>query len=149
MNRGTLALLFLLSGAIAGCGTGEEAARHTERESPEIPPRMFEIRTDTVDAVEGPRTSTERDSTDETGTGFALQIGAFRDPRNASAAQTAARSRFEVPVTNEYNVASALYYIRAGFFRSRAEASLFRESIVRRFPAEYSDSWIVEVKRTP
>ena len=138
--------VFLLLG---GCGTGEETGRSGEAESASGTPGLFETHTDTVDAVEGPRVSTDRESVDFTGTGFAVQIGAFRNPLNASTAQNAARTRLGVSVSNEYDAASALYLIRAGFFRSREEAVRFRSSILRRFPRDYHDSWIVEVKRTP
>jgi cell division septation protein DedD len=141
--------LVALPVALVGCATIEETGREPEGPPGGSPGRTFETRTDTVDAVEGPRSAAEGNTSLAAGTGFAVQIGAFRDPRNASAAQTAARSRFQIPVTNEYNALAGLYFIRAGFFHSRKEAVRFRETIVSRFPADYADSWIVEVNRNP
>ncbi len=105
------------------------------------------MRTDTVDALPkdepGPADSTFTAGEE----GFAVQIGAFKDPQNAIQAQTLARRRYQFSVRNEFYPSLALYQIRIGSFASRAEARTLLLRMQADHPAEYRDSWIVQIKR--
>ena len=110
-------------------------------------PVEFVTRTDTVDVlpIEGPPAS---DSTATTGEErFAVQIGAFKAPENASQAQNLARARYQIPVLNEFTPKLALYQIRIGTFSSREEARAFLLRMQAEHPVDYKDSWIVQWKR--
>ena len=76
-----------------------------------------------------------------------VQIGAFQDPANASAVQLRARERFHTPVLNDYHTGLKLYQVRIGFFEDYQSANRFRSQMVREHPADYGDSWIVQLKR--
>jgi cell division septation protein DedD len=121
--------------------TSSETARHT---SPRV---EFETRTDTVamqrrsqDAVAGRRKKEQQIR-------YMVQIGAFKDPKYASAVQIKARERYHLPVLNDYNTTYALYQIRIGFFETRQDAYKFRERMRREYPNDYTDSWVVQLKR--
>ena len=76
-----------------------------------------------------------------------VQIGAFKDPKNASRMQVTARQRYHLPVLNDYNTKYALYQIRIGFFESREAAQTFRQQMSQEHPHDYKDSWVVQLKR--
>jgi cell division septation protein DedD len=151
-----LATLFILSGVAlwgSGCGTTEETAQPSPPEpkpvvKEEPPPRVqFESRTDTVAVVH----ATAPDSSAPTGKQpeirYLVQIGAFRDPQLATAAQAAARSRYQLPVLNDYNPLVGLYQIRIGSFLTREAANEFKSRMQKEFPADYRDSWIVQLRQ--
>ena len=109
----------------------------------------FETRTDTINSEQ----SAERDRTKLPGIDpqvrFAVQIGAFKDPQNASRVQMTARERFQMPVVNDYQASEALYNIRIGNFASKDSAYVLRDRIQRAYPDDYKDSWIVEFTKQP
>jgi len=78
---------------------------------------------------------------------YMVQIGAFKDPHRASEVQAEARKRYKMPVLNDYHAALGLYQIRLGFFVSRVSAHEFRQRMIKDYPAEYRDSWVVQLKR--
>jgi len=78
---------------------------------------------------------------------FMVQIGAFQDPANASAVQLLARERYRIPVLNDYHVGLKLYQVRIGFFENYQSAGKFRAQMIQEHPGDYSDSWIVQLKR--
>lgn len=80
---------------------------------------------------------------------FAVQIGAFKDPQNASRVQMTARERFQMPVGNDYQASEALYNIRIGNFASKDSAYVLRDRIQQEYPDEYKDSWVVEFTKQP
>jgi hypothetical protein len=76
-----------------------------------------------------------------------VQIGAFKDPHLATAVQSSARQRFHMPVLNDYNIQVGLYQIRLGFFETRSSAHAFRRKMAAEYPADYKDSWVVQLTR--
>jgi hypothetical protein len=52
-----------------------------------------------------------------------------------------------MPVLNDYHIQMGLYQIRIGFFETRRGAEAFRKRMVMEHPAEYKDSWVVQLKR--
>ncbi len=137
---------------IPGCGsTGEQAAPpspqvpapHTER--PEGV--QFRTRADTVTAFHAAEAGTVGAPGRAAQVRYMVQIGAFKDPKHASAVQAAARKRYRMPVLNDYLSGPGLYQIRIGFFESRENARAFKEQLKREHPSEYDDSWIVQLKR--
>jgi cell division septation protein DedD len=76
-----------------------------------------------------------------------VQIGAFKDPHLATAVQSTARQRYHMPVLNDYNIQVGLYQIRLGFFETRSSAQAFRRKMVQEYPADYKDSWVVQLPR--
>jgi len=143
----------------SGCGTGEEAAEEQTplpgpvEQSPGAgnPPmtrRMeFETRTDTVNALRGIEHRATGTSVNPERIRYMVQIGAFADPHHAAVVQSEARKRYHLPVLNDYHAGRKLYQIRIGFFETRVNARLFRQQMIREYPVDYADSWIVQLKR--
>jgi hypothetical protein len=140
-----------------GCGQEEEVTQ--DKTATPVPaltapahneaPRNIELesRTDTVSTLH--REEGETDTLHATGhqIRFMVQVGAFRDPLLASRIQRDTRNRYHLPVLNDYHAALKLYQIRVGFFSSREEAHLFRQKMIEQFPADYNDSWVVQLRR--
>ncbi len=138
--------------ALFGCGSSEEVHEPPPTPStPAVQPAQqklgFETRVDTVKTVtEGERTGTS-ETPRERQIKFMIQIGAFKDARNASRIQGIARERYHMPVLNDYHMRLALYQIRIGFFETREQAMLFRQQMQSGYPTEYKDAWVVQLKR--
>ncbi len=146
-------ILIVSIALLGGCGSTEQTAEISEPLPPappsafQPPPVAFESSVDTIDASKREEGALVDTVTADTGIRFAVQIGAFKDPKNASALQALARERHTVPVLNEFDPAFSLYQIRVGAFLTRAEARDFLLTMQSRFPGEYRDSWVVECKR--
>jgi cell division septation protein DedD len=148
--------LVMMASALAvflpGCGSSEEPAA---RRLPAPPaPRgqspdsvLFHTRADTVMALHPAEHGTVGAPGRTLQIRFMVQIGAFKDPHHASTVQATARSRYHMPVLNDYTAGPGLYQIRIGFFESRESARSFQAQMRREYPAEYNDSWIVQLKR--
>lgn len=141
-----------LTAALSGCGSAEEASVGQPPAPPQqrtAPPRRleFETRTDTVTAVHGADRQPAGAPGREVQIRYMVQIGAFKDPHRASEVQAEARRRYKMPVLNDYHAALGLYQIRLGFFVSRESAHEFRQRMMKEYPAEYRDSWVVQLKR--
>jgi len=145
----------LVTVLMAGCGGTEETTRippppptpPAPVTQPAQPEPEFETSTDTVAGVyktPAPRAPSPHHVPQIR---FMVQIGAFKDPENASHVQTLARERYHLPVVNDYHTKLALYQIRIGFFETRGEANAFREKMHQEFPADYKDPWVVQLKR--
>ncbi|MBI4535088.1 MAG: SPOR domain-containing protein [Ignavibacteriae bacterium] len=156
MNRIPFNTRLLLCGLFVfiswGCGTSEESQQlptsppETTEQTP-LPESGFETRTDTIFTEKlGKRADTSRESRSRE-IRFVVQIGAFKDPRNASRVQNAARERYKLPVVNDYHAGLSLYQIRIGFFETRESANAFRQQMIREFPKAYKDAWVVQLKR--
>jgi cell division septation protein DedD len=144
---------------MTGCGSGEEiveqapppAEPHAQSFTPaqEAPPRKaeFETRTDTVTATHAGSLTPAGKAVRGAQVRYMVQIGAFKDPKNASAIQAETRRRYHVPVLNDFHSARSLYQIRLGFFESLESASAFRQKMLDEYPLDYKDSWVVQLKR--
>jgi len=147
--------LVMMASALAvflpGCGSSEEpAAGKAEAPSPpgESPENVqFHTRADTVTALQAAERGTVGAPGGTSRIRFMIQIGAFKDPHRASTVQTEARKRYHMPVLNDFHAVAGLYQIRIGFFESRGEARIFQQQLKRDYPSEYSDTWIVQLKR--
>jgi len=140
--------------AVSGCGSAEEASvaqppAHPQQHTAPAPTRRleFETRTDTVTALHGTERRAPGTPGREVQIRYMVQIGAFKDPHRASEVQAEARKRYKMPVLNDYHAALGLYQIRLGFFVSRVSAHEFRQRMIKDYPAEYRDSWVVQLKR--
>ena len=153
MQRETIIAFFCAAGcALLGC-SGAEEALETMPPTPRPPVREeparveFQSKTDTVDVTQTGRV----DSTYAPGHAprirFMVQIGAFRDPRLASAVQALARDRFHMPVLNDYFLQGGLYQIRIGFFETRGAALEFRARMQKEYQEDYRDAWVVQLRR--
>ncbi len=140
--------------ALAGCGSSTET-REAETQAPpasaaQTPSRIrFETRTDTV-ALEKSQIDSMRlppAGERQVEVRFMVQIGAFKDAHYASLVQSAARERYHMPTINDYNTESALYQIRLGFFETREAATAFRQRLLKDYPRDYKDAWIVQLKK--
>jgi cell division protein FtsN len=136
----------------SGCGSTEEPSAGERPAQPPSRPQkpagvQFRTRADTVTALHGAEHGTVGTAERPARVRYMVQIGAFRDPHHASAVQAAARSRYHMPVLNDYFSGAGLYQIRIGFFESRKGARAFLEQLKKDYPSEYSDSWIVQLKR--
>jgi len=149
--RAIVALLPFL--AFAGCGSSEETSQSVPPPSPQPTVQQpqtkpdFETRTDTVAALHKAPRAGASSARREVQIRYMVQIGAFKDPTNASDVQTAARQRYHMPVVNDYHTTLSLYQIRIGFFETRGAADAFRERMRKEFPADYKDAWVVQLKR--
>jgi cell division septation protein DedD len=144
----------IAAAVLCGCGSSEVTVQQNPpqpqapvvQETPKRP--EFETRTDTVAAV---RTATRQQLGNplrrDPQIRFMVQIGAFKDPKNASVVQTDARQRYRLPVLNDYHTKLGLYQIRIGFFETRDAAQAFRLRMRQEFPADYKDCWVVQLKR--
>jgi cell division protein FtsN len=147
-----ISLLFIVGAAVftgLRCGGSPETTQ-TAPPQPQAPPPApdlaFETRQDTVVALNAPGTGSPSAETLAPQIRFMVQIGAFRDPKLASAVQTRARERFHLPVLNDYHTQLALYQVRIGFFETNESAQEFRRKMQTEYPLDYSDSWIVRLK---
>jgi cell division septation protein DedD len=144
---------------LSGCGSGEDVV---EQAPPPAEPRAqsftpareatprkveFETRTDTVTATHADPLIPAGSPARGVQIRFMVQIGAFKDPKNASAVQTETRRRYHLPVLNDFNAARGLYQIRMGFFESRENAAAFRQKMLEEYPRDYTGSWVVQLKR--
>ncbi len=138
-----------------GCGSTEETTEQIPpKPQPEVvvkPPAqekpVFETRTDTVATVRKADRHAAGMNRREPQIRFMVQIGAFKDPQNASRVQITARQRYHLPVLNDYHTRLGLYQIRIGFFETREAAEGFRLEMMRDFPRDYGDTWVVQLKR--
>ena len=148
--------LVMMASALAvflpGCGSSEEPAA-VEKPAPpaprnESPERVqFHTHADTVTALNAGEHGTVGAPGRTAQIRFMVQIGAFRDPHHASEVQGEARKQYHMPVLNDFLAGPGLYQIRIGFFESRENARAFRQQMRQDYPSEYSDSWIVQLKR--
>ncbi len=147
-----IVLTFLAASPLLGCGAAEET------QEPVAPPprpatkeettRMeFESTTDTVDVTQPRRAESVNAPGLEQKIRFMVQIGAFRNPPLAAAVQTLARTRYRMPVLNDFVLKAGLYQIRIGFFETREAAMGFRERMQSDYPEDYKDAWVVQLRR--
>lgn len=96
-----------------------------------------------------PQQRFEDTSASQAGAGirYMVQIGAFREAQHATAVQTLARERFELPVVNDYNAQRKLYQVRVGFFETEAEALDFRARLIKEYRNDYWDAWAVQITK--
>jgi cell division septation protein DedD len=78
---------------------------------------------------------------------FTVQIGAFKEPKNAARAQALAQERYKHQVFSDFNQRLGLYQIRIGIFASHAEAEEFLHQIRQDYPLDYRESWIASVQQ--
>lgn len=108
---------------------------------------QFEASTDTVASLPGRAPADSLRAGDAGVTAhYTIQIGAYKDPRNASATQARARERYNVPVLNEFDPKRGLYQIRLGLFEAREAAEAFLAAMKTEHPGEYRDAWIAVLK---
>lgn len=153
MQRATWIACILTAGtALFGCGTTEEV------QEPTIPPpppvrseeaaRMqFESKTDTVDVTQTIRADSVTAASHEPQIRFMVQIGAFKEPHHAVQVQTLARTRYRMPVLNDYDLKMGVYQIRIGFFETRETAMEFRARLQKEYLEDYRDAWVVQLRR--
>ncbi len=153
MQHATMIVLTLLAASpLLGCGAAEET------QEPVTPPprpaakeettRMeFESTTDTVDVTQAGRTDSANAPGGEQRIRFMVQIGAFKNPPLAAAVQTLARTRYHMPVLNDFVLKVGLYQIRIGFFETREAAMAFRARMQKDYPEDYRDAWVVQLRR--
>jgi cell division septation protein DedD len=139
---------------IGGCAATDSTVQETSapvavQEATPAPPPPAELvaRVDTIEAA-GTAEAVVADSTLAEGeVRFSIQIGAFKEPANASATQARARERYTLPVLNEFQEHTGLYRIRIGSFTTREEAQSHLQRMKTDFPADYKRSFILQLKR--
>ena len=110
-------------------------------------PEVLVSKVDTIKAAGTAETVVADSTLAEGEIRFSVQIGAFREPANASAAQVRARERYTFPVLNDFLEVPGLYRIRIGSFMTREEAQTFLARMKAGFPADYKNSFILQLKR--
>jgi hypothetical protein len=146
-------LLGPLCWVLAGAGCGSTSMTHTESTgttppSAAHPPPAVELKatTDTLRTIPVPEDVAAGKVSSLPHTRYAVQIGAFKNPRNASAVQKRVREQLSQPALNDYDQARGFYRIRLGPFDSKESAQEFCKRLRRDFGQEYSDSWVVELQ---
>ena len=109
----------------------------------------FETRIDTVNSEHPAENGPGGQSEYEPLLRFGVQVGAFKDPLNATRVQLAAKERFQLPVMSDFHPDSAMYHVRIGAFTTKDSAYVFRERIQKEYPQDYKDSWIVQFMKQP
>jgi hypothetical protein len=124
----------------------------TEKPDYQPPASIFTAREDTVKV----RALEEEDSDPIIATEttdviyYAVQIGAYRQPLNAERIRRLAQERFaDMESHTEFNSDEGLYKITIGSFTTYEQARTFRELMIRRYPSEYIDAWIVSMTQKP
>lgn len=150
-----LACSLFLGGCAATDGTRNEASvpgaatvsTPAPQPTAQQQPEEFVARVDTIEAA-GTAGAVVADTTLADGAVlFSIQIGAYKEPANASAAQSQARERYTLPVLNEFQPSPGLYRIRIGNFSTREEATAHLVRMRVAFPADYKDSFILQLQR--
>jgi len=137
-------VLCVIGFLVLSCGSTETQTVPAEQ-APEQSPIGFQSTKDTVLTSRPPEETHEEPIRGERAIRYMVQIGAFVNPVNASRVQELARERFGIPVFNDYRSDLRLYQVRIGFFEERSDAVSFRTKLIRAFPEEYHDAWIVEL----
>lgn len=137
---------------MVGCGPSSEAEKEWSpgTDSLQATPRTpaFETRTDTV-TTQMPHNRFADTSGAQPGAGirYMVQIGAFKEASHATAVQTLARQRYDLPVVNDYNAQRKLYQVRIGFFETEADAQAFKARLIREYRSDYWDAWAVQINK--
>jgi hypothetical protein len=76
---------------------------------------------------------------------FTVQIGAFKDPINAERVYRKAQQQFNFETNTDYDSVEELYKITVGKFINYEQARSFCDRIMRDFPKDYHDAWVVEI----
>ena len=138
---------------VSGCGSSEQSR---EDIPPAFPPDssvgesqppviQLEAKTDTLLSmgVTGHRTTDS--SVADSSVRFAVQVGAFKEPKNAATMQAMIRAQYREPVMNEFNSKTGLYQIRVGQFASQQAAAAFLRRLLSEHPSSYKGSWVVQL----
>ena len=107
----------------------------------------FETRTDTVAVQRIKEQSEPTGAYNSAPIRFMVQIGSYKNAKNASEAQARARQRYKLPVVNDYNAARHRYQIRIGFFETDKAAGEFSSKLMHDYPQEYKDAWVVQIMK--
>jgi cell division protein FtsN len=124
----------------------------TEKPDYEPSVSIFTAREDTVKVlaldVEDSDHTTATETTDVIY--YAVQIGAYRLPLNAERTRRLAQERFaDMESHTEFNPDEGLYKITIGSFETYEQARTFREQMIKHYPSEYIDAWIVSMTQKP
>ena len=76
---------------------------------------------------------------------YSVQVGAFTDALNANNALRKIRQRFDLEAQYDYDSVEQLYKVTIGRFAEYEYAQTFRDRIMRDYPGEYIDAWIVDM----
>lgn len=130
--------------AAAGCKSPQvvsDTVNDTQVEQSIISARQDTVRIQPYREI--PETA-ERDVTEHTEY-FTVQIGAYSQPLNAERTFRTAQQRFNLETNTEYDSINELYKITVGKFTNYEQARAFRDRIMRDYPTEYYDAWVVEI----
>ena len=149
LSKGLLLLSFVLG---TGCGS-------TQPPQAEVPPAApppaatkpspsvnLETKTDTIRTVREHREVTDSVTGRQPVMRFTVQIGAFKNPHNATELQRKTREGYNLPVLNDFDKSRGLYRIRIGVFESKESARVFCEQLRKDSPEDYADCWVVELR---
>jgi cell division protein FtsN len=99
---------------------------------------------DTLQVTETPTTPTDAQPSETGQYYFTVQLGSFRDMKNAESLQQKATKVLGQTVNSEYDSISQLYKVTVGKFMFKEDAAAFRESCVK---LGYKDAFVTEVRR--
>lgn len=152
MTHSTIVHAIVLSmfSILVGCGRIPETQETQTLPPVAAPPQQrieFETKTDTVTMEHSGSIAAAGNEARDIQIRYMVQIGAFKNPHNASAVQAIARERYHLPVLNDFNTAFTLYQIRIGFFETKEDAYKFRTRMQQEYSSQYNDAWVVQLKR--
>ena len=149
----------------SGCSTSEES---TSKEGEKIippqdtvhtavkPEMKKEEKTDTVNIVDAQKTQkppyqqTEisKPPEQEVPAGnYAVQVGAFKSKESAERFAELPKERFPGRIIIVPDEDNQMFKVLIGYFRAKEEARAFRDEINQKYPAEYKDAWVTEIKK--
>ena len=78
---------------------------------------------------------------------YSVQVGAFRVPSNADRCQKLVTQRFKFRAVNFYDKAIKMYRVTIGDFTKKKDAFAFWRSLKEKYPKDYADSWVAEMRK--
>lgn len=137
-------LVFTMLFLIVGCKSPAVVSETVEADK--VEESIFAARQDTVKIqafTEAPLVVDR--AVEEIGAFFTVQIGAYKQPLNAEQVNRQAQQRFNLETSTNYDATDELYKITVGQFTNYGQARTFCDRIMREFPSDYYDAWVVEI----
>jgi cell division protein FtsN len=138
---------------LTGCGSTEQIetspppAPRADSAAKETQPPVIQIetKTDTLVTLGMANVGSDSIASADSTARFTIQVGAFKEPKNAAAMQALVKLHCQEPVMNEFNARSGLYQIRVGKFVTQAEAAGLLRRLLVEHSSIYTGSWVVRI----
>jgi len=79
---------------------------------------------------------------------YTVQVGTYTKAANALRNEKRAKERFkDQAVFDRYDAGDKLYRVSVGKFQTGKDASSFKQSMLKRYPLDYKECWIIYIAR--